>query len=296
MTVLFGIIIVERKQANMLKLNPTLYAVVVLLIASLACASPTISISTPDSGSVGTIIAQTAAAALTQTAQALPSTPTVTELPTLTPTPTLSPTPTFTATPLIPQLRVSVATNCRLGPGDIYERVGVLSVDEVVEVFGRDSTLKYWYIRNPEGAPEYCWVWGEYAELAGNIFALPVYTPPAIAFDVTSGGIQRCTATGWWIGILLRNQSKATFKSVTISLKDDTKGTIVSMSADGFTDKNGCSDSVSKPTLDPGTEWTVSLPPFTYDPSGHNLIATITLCVEVSLGGTCGSQVVSFKP
>jgi len=295
---LFGIIIVERKQANMLKLNPILCAVVVLLIASLACASPTISISTstPDSGSVGTIIAQTAAAALTQTAQALPSTPTVTELPTITLTPTLSPTPTFTATPLIPQLRVSVATNCRLGPGDTYERVGVLSVDQVVEVFGRDTTLKYWYIRNPDEAPEYCWVWGEYAELAGNIFALPVYTPPAITFDVISGDIQRCTATGWWAEILLGNLTKTTFKSVTIILKDDTTGTIVSMSADGFTDKNGCSDSISKPTLDPNTTRTVSLPPFSYDPSGHNLIATITLCVEVGLGGSCGSQVFNFKP
>ena len=103
----------------MFKSNSPRLAAIILLLASLACTSQTVSISTPDSGFINTIIAQTVSAALTQTVQpGIPVTglgsPTATQLPTLTPTATLSPTPIFTATPVIPQITVSVATNCRL--------------------------------------------------------------------------------------------------------------------------------------------------------------------------------------
>ena len=291
----------------MLKLNPVLCAVIVMLIASLACSSQTISISTPDPNFIGTTIAQTVVAALTQTAQPLiPNTglgsPTDTFTPgppTLTPTATLSPTPIFTATPLVPQINVSVATNCRVGPGKAYDRVGGLMVGEVAEVFGVDSTFTYWYIRNPDLNPEYCWLWGKYGTLSGNTSALPIFTPPPTptpvpAFEVSYNGLETCN--GWWVDLKFKNTGGVSFRSVSVTLRDTTNDTVLSLLADAFKDNNGCSDSSTKDTLNPSDTLVVSTPAFTYDPTGHKLRATLTVCSNKGISGTCVSQVITFTP
>src|SRR6266516_3879018 len=141
----------------MKKSTPILLSVTVLLIASLACALPTAP--TQDVNAMETAIMQTMVSAVTQTAVAIipvaimdsPVATFTPELPTATQTPTatLSPTPIFTFTPLVPQISVSMATNCRVGPGKVYDRVGALLVGQVAEVVGRDLYGNYWYIRNP---------------------------------------------------------------------------------------------------------------------------------------------------
>ena len=114
----------------MLYPNRTCVAVAALFLASIACAVP--GVTSPDTGAISTAVAQTVVASgLTQNVPAetlfpaLESTPTATvtfipELPTLTPTETLTPTLVFTPTPLIPLISVSVNTNCRNGPGKVY--------------------------------------------------------------------------------------------------------------------------------------------------------------------------------
>ena len=47
-----------------------------------------------------------------------------------------------------------------------------------IETIGRDLNGNYWYIRNPSSSNGYCWLWGEYATVTGNVGALPVFTPP----------------------------------------------------------------------------------------------------------------------
>ena len=286
----------------MLKLNPILLAVGVLLIASLACVVPVV---TPDANVIGTMIVQTIAVAATQTAQAfVPITglesPTFTpELPTLSPTPTVSPIPVFTSTPTVPLISVSVATNCRVGPGRAYDRVGALLVGEVAEVFGMNPTGEYWYIRNPDSGPEFCWLWGEYATLSGNLSALPIYTPPPTptptpAFNVSFAGLETCT--NWWVEFRLENTGGVTFKSVSITLRDIATDVVLSMSANGFTNNDGCSTSNTRDNLDPGDRRVVSMLPFNYDPTGHELRATITLCSNTGGTGLCTSEVINFKP
>lgn len=144
-----------------------------VLLASQACTSPTVS--APDPNSVSTLIAQT------QTAQpGIPVTgpDTPTPAPTTLPTLASTPTPVFTSTASVPQISVSIATNCRTGPGLAYPRVGALLPGETAEVVGRNSTSDYWIIRNPDRTGELCWLWGQYAVVMGNTSALPVYTPP----------------------------------------------------------------------------------------------------------------------
>jgi hypothetical protein len=309
MTIDFGIMMdaVKRKQVNMLKLNPVSLAVSALLMASLACTSSVTAVPTSDSSFIGTTIAQTVVAALTQTAEPLiPDTgaqsPTAAFTPTFTPTAALSLTPIFTATPSTPQITVSVATNCRVGPGKTYDRVGALLVDQYAEVFGMDSTGTYWYIRNPDSDTGYCWLWGEYATLAGNLSGLPIFTPPPTptpvpAFDASFSSLDSCAAnTSWWADLKLVNTGGIAFRSISITLRDTVTDTVAVMSADNFTDNDGCTGSSTRDTLASGDTRFVSSPSFAYDPTGHKMRATLTLCSNTAISGTCVSKVITFTP
>lgn len=289
----------------MLKSTPILLLVIVLLILSQACTVP--GISTSDSNSMNTAIAQTIIAALTQTSQPnIPITglespvPTFThELPTFTPTETLTPTSVFTSTPLIPQISVSMPTNCRVGPGKVYDRVGALLLGEVAEVAGRDPVGNYWYIHNPDQSNGFCWLWGEYATVTGNTSVLPVYTPPPTPtptpnFAAFYAGKDTCT--GWWVDIELDNTGGVSFRSISLTLRDTVTDAVLSMYADSFTDLSGCGTSNTKDTLPSGASRIVSSPAFTYDPVGHKLRATITLCSNAGQSGMCVTQVINFTP
>lgn len=87
------------------------------------------------------------------------------------------PLPTATSTPSAPMVSVSVDTNCRVGPGNVYDYRGALLVGETAEVLALDPSGRFYYIPNPD-ANGYCWVWAEYATVVGSTAALPVYTPP----------------------------------------------------------------------------------------------------------------------
>ena len=288
------------------KFSPILLSVTVLLIGSLACAVPTVSVA-PDQNAVGTMVAQTIVAGLTQSApsrvpvglESGTPLPTFTpELPTLSPTATLTATPIFTATPMIPQVSVSLATNCRVGPGRVYDRVGALLVGQVAEVFGRDVTGKYWYIRNPNSSTEFCWLWGQYATLTGNFVVLPIFTPPPTPTpmpDFAASYSTWDTCSGWWVNILLKNSGGTAFRSVSMTVRDMTTDIVVSLSSDGFTTTEGCLAPVTKDDLQPGKTRTISSPVFAYNLAGHRLRATITLCSNLGQNGMCVTRVITFK-
>jgi hypothetical protein len=284
----------------------------VLLFASVGCV-PNIAISaTPDQNVWNTAIAQTVEVALTQTQQAglsptplvlITDTPSMTftpEPPTITPTVTLTFTPIFTSTPLVPLISVSVATNCRVGPGRVYDRVGALLVGQTAEVFGRNSVDDYWYIRNPNNSDGFCWLWGEYAALSGNTSVLPVYTPPPTPtpmpnFQASYAGKDTCSG-GWWVELELENTGGLNFKSLSLTVRDTVTDTVLSLYTDGFVNKDGCSVLTTRDNLQPGSDRIVSSAPFAYDPTGHLLRATISLCSNVGQNGTCVTKVIEFKP
>lgn len=124
-----------------------------------------------------TMIAETLAAGGTTpqvTNDSLPS-PTITE--TISPTNTIEPTITLTATQDKPMVSVSVDTNCRSGPGKIFDYIGALLVGEKAEVVGQSMDGEYWIIKNPDRAGE-CWLWANYATVTGPTANLPKFTPP----------------------------------------------------------------------------------------------------------------------
>lgn len=291
----------------MRKSVPVLLLVSILLIVSLACAVTGVPAPTQDINMLGTAVMQTMVAGATQTAgPGIITDPTFSELPTstpeaptATPTVTLSPTLVFTPTSSIPMISVSVPTNCRVGPGRVYDRVGALLVGEVAEIVARNPVGNYWYIRNPDRPDGMCWLWGEYATVTGNTDVLPIYTPPPTptpvpAFDADFDRLELCS--GWWVDIELTNTGGLTFESVALTVRDLDTDTVVSMFSDSFTDLDGCVDSVSRDRLEPGASRTVSSSAFMYNVSGHELRATITLCSQNGHSGTCVTETLDFTP
>jgi len=247
---------------------------------------------------------QTMIAGATQTAWGispveLMDTPTATFTPVFTPTETLTPSPVFTFTPIVPQVSVSVATNCRVGPSKVYDRVGALLVGQVSEVVGRATTGNYWYIRNPNQSGGFCWLWGEYATLTGNFATLPMFTPPPTptpipAFEASYNGLDSCTV--WWVDLDLTNTGGISFESISITVRDMDTDIVVSMYMDVFEDLDGCAVSSAADVFGPGATRIVSAPAFDYDLRGHELRATITLCSRNGQNGTCITESIKFTP
>ncbi len=285
----------------MLKWPPILLLVIVSLVLSAGCVPA--NNSAPDTNYINTAVEGTMVAALVQTALAntqIASLQSATATPTFVPElPTLTPTPIFTFTPVVPQVSVSVPTNCRAGPGQSYDRIGSLLVGEEAEVVGRNSAGTYWYIRNPNDQSGYCWLWGGYATLAGNTVLLPIYAAPpsptpSPAFLIFYNGLDTCT--DWWVEIELDNTGELSFKSMSISVKDTVTNVVVSADSNGFTNLNGCASKKTRDILEPGDLRTISAPAFTYDPTGHKLRATVSLCTSTNQKGDCETQTIKFTP
>jgi hypothetical protein len=293
--------------------------VFVLLMSAAACVLPDLPRVNQNAGNdEGTSIAQTLAAIIQATQLAVSAVPSATAPATITNTPTFIAGPitrtqtitntatlSYTFTPFLPQISVSVPTNCRNGPGSAYEQVGALLVGKTVQVYARDPSGKFWYIRNPNAPDEYCWVWGQYATVTGLTSILPVYTPPptptatltptpAPAFTASYSGLVNCTS--WWPEIKLKNTGTVTFRSVGIILRDTVTSNSVSNITDGFVDNPDCSTTNSRNTLLPNKTATISAPGFAYDPTGHKLRATLTLCSNSGQNGLCVTEPLVFTP
>lgn len=115
--------------------------------------------------------------ALTVTAQALLLNQ-VTNTPEFTATPQFTATPEFTATPSVPQVSVTTNTNCRTGPGVVYDLLGGLNIGQTAEVVGKSSSTGYWIIKLP-GSNTICWLFPQHATVSGNTSNLPEYPVPA---------------------------------------------------------------------------------------------------------------------
>ena len=151
-----------------------LFLFVVLIVTALACNLPSTKPTEVPTESAVDIAATQTSLALTQAALGQNPPPAQPEFTaTITQTPTITP----TGTSSIPMVSVSVDTNCRTGPGVIYDYLTALLVGEKAEVIGKYTTVSpnYWIIRKGSTT---CWLWGQYATVVGNISSLPEMIPP----------------------------------------------------------------------------------------------------------------------
>jgi len=173
----------------------------VLFLAVSACQGPppAPTAAGPDYPSTLTVIAQTLSAGTVPVASATLSTesiPSATDIlqsmATNTP-PILTATLTGIPSPTVPMVSVTVGTNCRTGPGRVYDLVGGADVGIKFVLVGKSTSTNYWIIRLPDGHE--CWLWGQYAVLEGNVNSLHEYAIPAtplpplgsVAGNITDG-------------------------------------------------------------------------------------------------------------
>ena len=248
-----------------------------------------------------TSTAAAAAIAMTATQAALPS-----NTPTFTFTPSLTPTITFTLTPTTPMVSVSVETNCRSGPGTVYDALGVLHVGETAQVVGKGADGGYWIIQLPKNPAVKCWLWDNYATVTGNTDGLAKFsapptptptaspTPPA-QFDVIYSSTATC-------GLLYRfkfritNNGSVTWESDRVVVTDQTTSQTTSVDRNDFPLFDTCIAVSADQNLEHGEVGITTSAIFNANPVGHNITATLRLCSQDGMTGTCVEKTINFTP
>jgi uncharacterized protein YgiM (DUF1202 family) len=214
-------------------------------------------------------------------------------------TPSLTPTLTFTFTPTVPMVTVSVATNCRSGPGDPYSILGVLAVGQSAQVVGQNTQMGYWIIQLPTSGAT-CWLWNQYATVSGDTSGLPLVNPPptptpAASFKVAYASYQTCSS-GYGIKFQITNDGSLTWASNQVTATDANAMATETVSYDKFPNykSSDCSLISSILSLDPGETGNTSVFGFPGLPTGHHFTATIKVCSQTGLAGVCLEKTIKF--
>jgi len=213
--------------------------------------------------------------------------------PTATSTATTEPSPTATLASVV---SVSENTNCRSGPGVEYIFKRVLPIGEYAEVIGRSADSEFWYITNPDIADEGCWLWGEYAQIDGDVEGIPVITPapsptPLAGFEVYLKSFVECVYAKQ-IVFAVHNAGSQRIWSGYVEVQDlGTRGALYSAR-----ERHPFADTV-EPACPPGHgnelwpgETRYIHVPVPLDKSGIDGVAIITLCTADHQGGTCMTE------
>lgn len=283
---------------------------VVLITLTLACSLPLDFIDPGNEGAVGTSVAQTINAqdsagegSDAQDEEGDRTTPTPGATQPVTETPTQA--PTQTSTQATPKVHISANTNCRTGPGEVYDRLGIATEGSSLEAFARDPNQSFWFVAHPDQSGEKCWVWDDYATPEGPTGALPVYTPmptptpqptatPAVSFNVAFHEIESCVVDNI-LEFKITNTGDLPLEYVAYDIEDTDKNLSESDSYNYFDEWNHCPEGSSRQKLDPGTsDYFVGYGTDAYLFSGNNFKATITACTQDNGGGTCVSRTITF--
>lgn len=287
----------------MRKLTPFLLIVFTLIFAALACDFPSLSkqSAAPDFTETVeiTVSAEMAATATEPQAQVpLPTEPLPSQTPTLTETPTV--TPTFT--PSVPMARVNQNTNCRTGPGKVYDRVYVFMVGDEAEIVARSSVPNYVIIEVPDDSGRTCWLWMQYGEQTGSTDDLPERTPPptptptatatpAFDFGINFDSVDSCIADERTF-IRITNTGGVNIESHSVSAKNQDTSETVSYQSNTFGQSPDCI-TLAVAAINPGNSAYSSIG-FTPPIGGDTINTTVKACAGDGLGEPCLTKSITF--
>jgi uncharacterized protein YraI len=262
-------------------------------LTSTAFAAPNLS----QQNLISTAVAQTASAQIGAVVQ--PTQPPVVTATQPPPTVALpaseTPTITLTPTPLVPMISVTVNTNCRMGPLPDYPNQGSLFVGQKVELKGKNKSGDWWYIENPTKPGEFCWVWGQYAQIEGNVASLEVIPSPPY-FTLAFASIYTCS--GIYTAVFtVHNIGPSAFESGTITVIDtEVSGwpLFTPRIDNDLFQSSPCGWSSRQSALAPNASSNVIAGAATLPPTGHKMRADIKLCTKNDSGGVCVSRSLSF--
>ncbi len=212
---------------------------------------------------------------------------------TVTATETLTPEPSATATQQPPKAQVLRESNCRIGPGGLYELVAKYPAGQVLEVVAKDLGGGYWFVKNPDKPEEQCYVLAQNVDIGGNTAALPRFTPPpsptaAPYFKVSFKKFDTCGDD--FATFIVENVGSVPFRSVYIKVTNQRLGKSVEAGSNAFDLRVGCVLAKNVSPLDAGETASISSPLFKWKGHGEKLRAVIMACTEKNLKGTCVTQ------
>ncbi len=175
--------------------------------------------------------------------------------------PTYTPKPTFTVEPTATEVEVVMTiksnVNCRKGPSTNYAVVTVLDAGAVVRALGRAEDNGWWHVQNPADPSSGCWIRQDFAEVQGDVYALPVFTampapkvaePTAAPDCKVDATIRINNQTGGYITIYLTGPASFTFNV------PDGQQTISVCSGTYSYTAYGCGGASKNGTVGPGDE------------------------------------------
>jgi len=302
-----------------------LFVIVLLLSMSLsACNLP---INAGHSGAISqTEIALNVALtqfAVSQTAAVPPTAePTATvAIPTAAPevlSPPNTPEPAFTPTRGGVWLTVQENTNCRSGPGSLFDFMGLINAGQQVEAVARSTVGEYYYIKNPTSYSDYCWLWSRYTTIAGDTGTLPVFTPqPSPTPKVTSTftkapadffvryeNTQHCSEPPkpvvYGLQLYVENTGSTTWESIKVKLVNETRHQTTTFEQKLFFGVLGCTiEAIQQNDLTPGEFSLVALygsSSLNYNPAGESFTAQVTLYSGNDYTGISVTKTIAFTP
>jgi hypothetical protein len=206
---------------------------------------------------------------------------------TLTPSATPSPTVTYTPTPEERSAYLSGNTNCRFGPGDVYDLIHIFLTGDSVDLIGKNEDETFWYIQGQEDVTLNCWLWGKYATPDGDTTSLKILTPPPTPTPVLDFTIAYKELSCGSVIVNIKNTGNLTLESYTATFKDLTTSETLTHS------KNKFDPSILRIT--PGKTADLTSKQFSANPSGHKIKVTIKICTDDSQSGSCTTRVATFQ-
>ena len=225
---------------------------------------------------------------------------------------TITTTATITLTPTLenPMIYATTDTNCRYGPGTMYDIVGYLLVGNKVPVLGKLQAGGWWYIQHPTRSNERCWVWASSTVVEGDTSKLPFITPPPTptptrtntstpfaAFTASFSNVHVCGGAGTMITYQVANTGNLGFESGRVDITDISQATSswTQMNLSPFYGSSTDCPPNAVSSMGPGSTYFIMHGPATITPlPGDNMQSVIKLCTEDNLGGTCVSRTITF--
>lgn len=222
--------------------------------------------------------------------------PTDTPAPTATETPT--PEPSATATPVVITAKVGRESNCRIGPGGMYDLVVTYQAGQMLEVVARDLGGGYVFVKNPEKPEDQCYLLANNVTISGDIAALPQFTPrpsPTAApyFNVSFRKFEACKGVDFAM-FNIENVGSIAFRSGYIRLTDPKADKSVEQAVNAFDLMTGCIVAQNIAPLDPGAAGYIHTPPMPWS-RGNKLQVVVMLCTDKDLKGTCVTRTLEVK-
>jgi hypothetical protein len=246
---------------------------------------------------------QTQAGEFERTLQAISASETAKPTTTL-PADTSTPEPSLTHIPsdaLDIQVQVSVDTNCRSGPGNVYPYQAGFFVGDEASVQAIDPSGTWYYIDHPDAPGGLCWIWGFYAETSADTDPLPIFTPGPTPdtrpdFSAEFSELEECDGK-WLAEFSIENTGPVTLQSVAVHvLNTENSEDTDRAEMNSFQSRGGCYITNELEGLKPGESGRTVSQELGEDPTGDLSFATITVCTEENLAVSCLTKEFYFTP